>query len=96
MQADHALHAYKPLLPAVKTGQPHGFVTPQRYIFFLYGQKLFVSPSMSVIFIICEIKVPYIVEQKFHNIRNKCFIYCETVISQAGNIRCMCRIVALR
>ena len=22
MQADHALHAYKPLLPAVKTGQP--------------------------------------------------------------------------
>nr|DAM16251.1 MAG TPA: hypothetical protein [Caudoviricetes sp.] len=26
MQANHALHAYKPLLPAVKTGHPHGFV----------------------------------------------------------------------
>jgi len=23
VQTDNALHAYKPLLPAVKTGQPH-------------------------------------------------------------------------
>ena len=29
MQANHALHAYKPLLPAVKTGQPR-FVTNEK------------------------------------------------------------------
>ena len=45
MQANHALHAYKPLLPAVKTGQPHGSIgakvvisrfTPKKERLFLY------------------------------------------------------------
>lgn len=39
MQANHALHAYKPLLPAVKTGQPHGLVGGKSSDFSLSAQK---------------------------------------------------------
>ena len=39
MQANHALHAYKPLLPAVKTGQPHGSIGGKSSDFSLYAQK---------------------------------------------------------
>ena len=39
MQANHALHAYKPLLPAVKTGQPHGLIGGKSSDFLVYPQK---------------------------------------------------------
>ena len=39
MQANYALHAYKPLLPAVKTGQPHGLIGGKSSNFLLYPQK---------------------------------------------------------